>query len=164
VLGGIFTFYIYNQNQQLPTKEDVFISTENWSPEITNVYVVKNINDEWISIFRSDRTLFLGRLEQNGFGTWELEKGSLGDEPFYPNENNGVIWSGSENSGNSFYFGMISNPEIQKVIMKVKNQVYSDIDIFETDGERFFYLKRKGEAVPYSFKALDKEGNVVISD
>lgn len=157
----LFLAYLYDQHQQLPQPQDVYKIT----PQLnTRVYFVKKIDNDWITIFGNDRNLMLGRLENDWLGRWRIGE-YLGDANINPNENQGIVWGVSEQRGPvSYYFGMIRDPDIQTLIIETDGEVYQDVPIFESEGKQFFYLKRDGNALPFSFKGLSKEGEIIFSD
>ena len=73
--GGIFSilavfftgFLLYNHNQ-LPTKDDVFTGTKNWSSKTEKVYFVKEIEDEWFTLLEINSSFMIAKLEQNLIG------------------------------------------------------------------------------------------------
>ena len=67
----ITVFLIYN-HKQLPTEEDVFKITEKWSLATEEVYFVRKIDGDWLTIFRNRDSITIARLGQNWLGYWEL--------------------------------------------------------------------------------------------
>ncbi|WLR51879.1 hypothetical protein LC040_02925 [Bacillus tianshenii] len=159
------SFLFYNHHQP-PNNNDVFRATKNFFPSTEEVYAVKKVNNEWLTFFRNKNTLFVGKLEQNWLGTWHLinDKGEQGilATAYYPQENEGVTW-GASGVGEriAYYFGMVSNPNVEKIIVEAQGKEYQDLPFIGAGGERFFFLKTEGDVVPYSFKALSKDGEII---
>ena len=122
----ITVFLIYN-HKQLPTYKDVIKITENWSIPTEEVYLVRKIDGEWLTIFRNNQLVMIARLEQNWLGYWEM-KDDLGNENTlvasnYPYLRDEFTWTaGSKGKNISYYFGQINNPSIKKNIRKKKRK------------------------------------------
>ncbi|WP_421377866.1 hypothetical protein ACOJQI_11540 [Bacillus salacetis] len=166
----VFTIslFIYYRSQQPPTVDKVFKITDEWSPAIEEVYDVKKVGDDWLALFRNKHTVFAGRLKQNWLGSWRLiddngKEGVLATANYPPgSENEGVTWGASGvNDEVAYYFGMISNPNVNKVIIETQGKEYTDIPFIESNERRFFLIKTEGSIVPYDFKALSGNGEII---
>ncbi|AWE07392.1 hypothetical protein DCE79_08410 [Lysinibacillus sp. 2017] len=72
IITIILTVFLIFNHKQLPTKDDVFKITNNWSPTTEEVYLVRKIDGEWLTIFRNTHSIMIARLEQNWLGYWEM--------------------------------------------------------------------------------------------
>lgn len=161
-------FLVYN-HKQLPTKNNVFNITNNWSPATEGVYLVREIDGEWLTIFRNMHSIMLGRLWQNWLGFWELkddyESGSTLVSTYTPPaQNDEFTWSASLGGEGkpSYYFGQIINPTITKIEVETKKDIYEDALIINAEGTRFFYLKLDGDPVmPVHIKGFTDDGELI---
>jgi hypothetical protein len=158
---------LFYYHQQPPGIDDVFTITKNWSPSTEEVYAVKKVNNEWLTFFRNKNTIFVGKMEQNWLGTWQLiddtgEQGILA-ATYYPQESEGITW-GASGVGEriAYYFGMVSNPNVNRIIVEAQGKEYQDIPFIEANGERFFFIRTEGNVAPYSFKALSGNGELIF--
>jgi hypothetical protein len=80
----------------------------------------------------------------------------------YPQENDGIVW-GASGVGKqiAYYFGMVSNYKVEKIIIEAQGKEYKDVPFLDSNGNRFFFIRVKGNVVPYSFKALSKNGEII---
>lgn len=143
---------------QQPTASDVYRSTEDWSPRTREVFLVEKVNEEWITIFRTENSLFLGKLQRGAFGEWGLvddlgNEGTLSAEPWPPEKSDEVLSSASQAKNLSVYFGKIINPDIHGIRIEVDNKTYRPT-ILESGRHRFYYLRRVGNADPYTVEIL----------
>ncbi|WP_246939066.1 hypothetical protein [Bacillus pinisoli] len=163
-------FLIYN-HKQLPTKEDVFRNSSNWSPKTEEVYLVRKIDDVWLTIFRNSHTTFVSRLEQNWMGYWEF-KDDLGSESSlistnYPPETEvDFTWNASSRSDLpiSYYFGQINNPKVQDVKVEIEKDIFKNALIINADENRFFFLKLDAPTLlPINIKGSSESGDLIYS-
>ena len=96
----IFSMYLLYNHKQIPTKDDVFKLTGNWSPATEEVYMVSNIDGEWLTIFRTSHSILVCRLEQNWLGYWKFKddlggEGSVVSTYYPPTQKIGFTWSAS---------------------------------------------------------------------
>ncbi|WP_274307451.1 hypothetical protein [Solibacillus daqui] len=165
----IIVFLIYN-HKQLPTKEDVFKITKNWSPATEEVYFVRKIDGDWLTIFRNMHSIMIARLEQNWLGYWEI-KDDLGYEStlistYYPPlEDEEFNWSAGSKAGiRSYYFGQIINPTIKRIEVETKKDFYEDALIISYEESRFFFVKSDGEMVmPVNIRGYSETGELIHS-
>ena len=169
ILIVLFSIFLYQNYQKSPTSKDVYKITEGWTPSIDEVLDLKKVDGEWLTFFINEHTLFVGKLEQNWMGSWILmddegEKGSVIATANYPPEsdNEGVTWGATGiNDKTSYYFGMISNPNVEEIVIVAQGNEYKDIPFIHSKGNRFFLLRTKGNIIPYSFTALSKDGEII---
>lgn len=127
----IIVFLIYNHKQP-PTKEDVFKITENWSPATEEVYFVRKIDGDWLTIFRNMHSIMIARLKQNWLGYWEIKddqgyEATLISTEYPPLEVDEFNWSVGSNEGiRSYYFGQIINPTIKRIEVETKKNFFED--------------------------------------
>ena len=161
---------IYNQKQQ-PTIDDVFEITKNWSPETEEVYLVKKIDGEWLTIFRNEHSIMIGELKQNWLGVWQLRdetgtESSLTSTNFPAEKDEQITWgaTGIKEKEIGYYFGQIINRKIQKITVETNENTTEDATIITSNGNRFFFQKVKGKLVfPINIKGFSKSGNLIYS-
>jgi hypothetical protein len=171
----VISYFIYQNNQQLPEVKDVLKITDDWSIPI-DVLTIEKIDGEWITFFRDSEQMYVGFLQQNWLGQWNLKdslgnEGVIGEVTLHPNpqERNGIVWgaSGLSKGGEplfSYFYGMISNSEIDTVTLSVDNEEPRNVSFIESNGERFFFIKTDREnAVPYKFQAIF-DGKVIATE
>ena len=135
-------FLIYN-HKQLPTKDDVFKITKNWSPAVEEVYLVRKIDGEWLTIFRISHSILIARLQQNWFGYWKMKDDSgkettLAASNYPPLQNNEFEWSAGSRGKTSYYFGQIINPNIKKIEVEIQKNFFEDAMIISSEKKSFF--------------------------
>ena len=166
----LFTMYlIYNHNQN-PTVEDVFKATENRSQPTKGVYMVSNIDGEWLTIFRNNQSILLARLEQNWLGVWEVKDDFGGITPlssvsYPPEKNDPFTWSAGGPAGvRSYYFGQILNSDIKKIEVETKRGNFEKALIINAEVSRFFYIKSEEEVVlPVNIRGFSETGELIYS-
>lgn len=163
-------FLIYN-HKQLPTQDRVFKITENWSPATEEVYLVKKIGGEWLTIFRNTHSILLARLEQNWLGFWVLKddndvEATLVSTYYPPLQEDEFTWAASltEEGKPSYYFGQLINPEIKKIEIETQKDFFESALIINSGQTRFFYLKLDGEVVmPTNINGFSATGKLIYS-
>ncbi|MBB6451657.1 hypothetical protein HNQ94_000078 [Salirhabdus euzebyi] len=172
----LVSFYFFEQNhQQLPEAKDVLKGVEDWSKPV-NILTIEKIDGEWITFFRDSGQLYVGFLKQNWLGQWSLNErgetgGIIGEVSFQhnPEEKNGIVWGVSSlTKGNeplfSIYYGMISNSVVDKITLSVDNEEPKNVPLIESNGERFFFIKKYGGVTaPYKFQAFS-EGKLIAHE
>ncbi len=161
---------IYNHKQQ-PTINDVFEITKNWSPATEEVYLVRKIDGEWLTIFRNQHSVMIGELKQNRLGLWQIRDATGGESSlaatYYPPEKDDEItWSagGIKEKEIGFYFGQLINPEIQKITVETNENPAEDVPLITSNGNRFFFKKVKGKLVlPTNIRGFSKSGELKYS-
>ena len=172
VIAIIFTStLIYNHKQQ-PTKDNVLSVTNNWFPQTEEVYLVRKIDGEWLTIFRSQRSITIARLKQNWLGLWKIKNETGIEAPLAsiyhpPGKNDKIVWSSSEDGGGTgivYYFGQVINPKIQKIKIETTKNIYEYVPLIHTNGKRFFFKKVKGQLViPVNIKGFSRSGKLLFS-
>ena len=164
----ITVFLIFN-HKQLPTDEDVIRITENWSRPTEEVYLVRKIDGEWLTIFRNNQSVMIARLEQNWLGYWEM-KDDLGNENTlvasdYPYLQDEFNWTaGSKGRKISYYFGQINNPSIKRIEVETKKDLLKDALIISSKESRFFFVREEDELVmPVNIRAFSENGELIYS-
>ena len=171
VIGGaIFTilalfltgFLLYNHNQ-LPTKDDVFKGTKNWSPKTEKVYFVKKIENEWFTLLENNSSFMIAKLEQNLIGNWELKDiSSVAVNDRLEKEDFSWVGSGNENTTN--YFGQILNPEIKKILVETEDNFFEEANILEAEGLRFFFTRSdKDLNLPVTIQGFSETGELIYT-
>ena len=161
---------IYNHKQK-PTAHDVFKLTENWSPGTEEVYLVREIDGEWLTIFRNQHSVMIGELKQNRFGLWQIldakgAKSTLASTNYPTDEDTEITWSvsGSNEKETVFYFGQLINPEIQKITAETSENPAEDLPIITSNGIRFFFKKVHGEfLLPVNIRGFSNSGELRYS-
>ena len=166
---GLMGFLLYNHNKT-PIKEDIFNITKNWSPATEEVYLVKEIDGEWLTIFKGPHSIMIARLEQNWLGFWKI-KDELGKErtlasSYYPApQDQEFTWSGHSNEDKySYYFGQILNPNIKKIEVETQKNSFEEALIIHTGEGRFYLAKSNGKLVlPMNISAFSETGELIYS-
>lgn len=163
----ILSFFFYQNHQQPPTLQSI--------PEL-DMLAIEKVDGNWIGFMRDEAGIAVGYLEQNWTGNWQVVN-EIGDpspigyvEPYNnQGENSGIIWGASGLSKGSeqlyaYYFGMISNSQIDQVTLSVGSNAPVPVPLIESEGKTFFFVKRESEElVPYTFRAYS-DGKLVASD
>ena len=164
----ITVFLIYNHKQR-PTSEDVVKFTENWSTPTEEVYLVREIDGEWLTIFRNSQSVMISRLEQNWLGNWEM-KDDLGNVNTlaaisYPLLQDEFYWTAGSIGGKiSYYFGQINNPSIKRIEVEAKKDFLEDALIISSEEFRFFYVRSESKLVmPVNIRGFTETGELIYS-
>lgn len=166
---GLTAFLFYN-HQQSPTKDAILNATKNWSPATEEVYLVSEIDGEWLTIFKNTHSIMIARLEQNWLGFWKI-KDELGKErtlasTSYPApQDKEFTWSGRSNEDKySYYFGQILNPTIKKIEVETEKNSFKEALIIRTGETHFFFAKSSGKLVmPINIRAFSDIGELIYS-
>lgn len=166
----LFTVILIHNHNQLPTKEDVFKLTDYYDPAVEEVYLVKKINDEWLTIFRNSQLIMIARLEQNWLGYWEIKddlgnKNSLATSDYPAIEEAEVTWSASTKARKvSYYFGEILNPNIKKIEVEIQKNFFEDALIINIGETRLFFAESEGDILmPVNIRGFSETGNLIYS-
>ncbi len=178
----LFSILLIYNHKQLPTKEDVFKITGDWSPKTEEVYLVRKIDEEWLTIFRNSHSVLVSRLEQNWLGFWEFKddlggEGSLASTYYPPEQNDEFTWgaSGSDEVGISYYFGHIINPKIQEIKVETEKGIYDgyipntkaedgeEIDVYIL-GENKPLYNYEGTVIAIVNRKNDDEDKLVVAN
>lgn len=168
----LFSIYLFIKHQQLPISQDVYAITTEWAPPITEVYTVQKVGGDWITFFSSNQMLFVGKIEQNWLGNWKLQHPITGEEqPIGStsldliNEKGIVVGVGGISRATddvaTYFFGMIENPNVEKVVITTEAKTIDNIPFIVGNGERFFLYEKNGDPLPYQFKLIDKNGRMI---
>jgi hypothetical protein len=162
-----FISFLFYNHQQPPNVNDVYKGTKKWSPSINEVYAIEKVDNRWLTFFGSKNALYIAKLEQNWIGNWQLidDLGTRGvlATAHYSNSK-GVVWGASGvDKKISYYFGMVSNPEVVKVMIFAQGKEHKVSSFIHSNGKRFFFFKTEGNVVPYTFKALSENGEIIAS-
>lgn len=164
------TAFLIHNHKQLPTKDDVFNITKKWSLSTEEVYFVREIDGEWLTIFRNNNSLTIARLEQNWLGYWEMKDDSgieaaLATTYYPPSHDEEFSWSaGSRKGGISYYFGQIINPNIKKIEVETKKTFFEEALIISSGEASFFFARASGDVVlPVNIKGFSETGKLIYS-
>ncbi|WP_456278997.1 hypothetical protein [Bacillus sp. AK128] len=159
-------FLIYN-HKELPTKEDVFNISDNWSQKTEEVYLVKKIDDKWLTIFRSSHLTMISRLEQNWLGDWEFKYGaSLVSTSYPPDTDVDFTWNaqGRADVPMSYYFGQINNSKIQEVKVEIEKDIFDNAIIIDIGETHFFFLESEARTLlPININGFSESGDLIYS-
>ena len=155
----------------MPTEEDVFKITEKWSFATEEVYFVRKIDGDWLTIFRNRDSIMIARLGQNWLGYWELRndqgfESTLISTYYPPMEDDEITWSASGSKGGniSYYFGQIINPMIKRIEVETKKGFFEDALIINDGGARFFFVKSDHEMLlPVNIRAFSETRELIYS-
>lgn len=157
---------IYNHVQQ-PDNNDIFSITKSWSPSIEEVFLIREIDGKWLTIFRGHNAAMIAELEQNWLGTWKFRTGGTLSSAYYPPEvENQFTWqaSGAPEEQATYYFGMVTDLEIEKMEVEAQNGLFEDVLFIEAKGNRFFFKRVDGPIVmPVNINGFSKSGELIYS-
>ena len=165
----LFTMYVIYNHRHNPTKEDVLKITKNWSQTVKEVYLVSNIDGEWLTIFRTNQTILLARLEQNWLGLWEIkddfeDSSSLSSVLYPPKNDDAFTWSAGGPEQRAYYFGQIINPEIKEIEVETKRDVFEKALLINAEGSRFFYIKSEEKVIlPVNIRGYAETGELIYT-
>lgn len=170
VLITIFlTAFLFYNHKQLPDKEDVFKITKNWSQGTEEVYLVRKIGEEWLTIYRDNHSITVARLEQNWLGYWDIinedgSKTTISTIDYHISQSDQLNWSAGSRGEISHYFGQIINPDIKKIEVETQKTYFEDALIINSGKTHFFYNKTNGELVlPVNIRGLSESGKLIYS-
>ncbi len=161
-------FLIYN-HKQLPTKDDVYKMTKNWSYPTDEVYLVREIDGEWFTIYRNHDSITIARLEKNWLGYWRMKddtgsEATLASTYYPPLHTEEFSWSAGSRGKTAYYFGQIINPTIKKIEVETQKKLFEDALIISSGETRFFFAKESGEVVlPINIKGFSETGELIYS-
>ncbi|WP_409367701.1 hypothetical protein [Lysinibacillus sp. 38-6] len=161
------TLLITYKHLQQPTEKDVMNITKNWSDSAKEVYLIRETDEQWQTIFRNSQSVIIAKLKQNWLGTWKLsEKGTLSSTYYPPLEDDQITWSASGKSKEnvSYYFGVIIDPEIVKITVETQKGIFENAQIIKSDGLRFFLKKAHGPIyLPVNISCYSKSEELIYS-
>lgn len=162
----IFLMITYNRFQQ-PTEKDVLNITEEWSASAEEVFFVREIDGKWLTLFRMQHAISSAELEQNWLGTWKFKNNrTLSSIEYPPVLENQIAWSASGNSdeNKAYYFGMVTDPEIDKITIETGKGIFEDVPFINYEGNRFFLKRADGNIVtPVNISGYSKSGEFIYS-
>lgn len=162
----LMVFLIINHKQP-PTKDDVFKTTKNWSPATEEVYFVKKIDGEWLTIFRSTHSIMVAQLQQNWLGYWEIKdddgrEATIASTAYPPLQDVEFSWTSGSNGKTSHYFGQIYNPAIKKIEVETEGNFFEEALILHTGDARFFLTKSSKELkMPVNIRGFSEDGTLI---
>lgn len=170
ILTGLITLFLFYNHKQIPTEEDVFNMTAKWSPTTEEVNFVREIDGDWLTMFRNSHSIMVARLEQNWLGNWKVrdERGyesTLVSISYPPREEDEITWgASSKGKSRSYYFGQILNPMIDRIEVETKKNVFEDALIFSPQGLQFFFVKSEEDMfLPVNIRAFSETGELIYS-
>jgi len=172
VLGIILTAIICSliityKHLQQPTEKDVLNITKNWSEAAEEAYLIKEIDEQWLTIFRNSQSIMIAELKQNWLGTWILSEGRTLSSTYYPSlKDDQITWSASGKSKDnaSYYFGEVIDPEIVKITVETQKGTFENVLFIETEGHRFFLKRTDGSVyLPVNISGYSKSGELIFS-
>ncbi|MFJ5766243.1 hypothetical protein ACIP9C_12790 [Lysinibacillus sp. NPDC093210] len=172
ILGIVFTLIICSliipsNHLQQPTEKDVLYLTKNWSESVEEVYFINEIDERWLTIFRTSQSTSVAELKQNWFGTWILSDGNTLSSTYYPPlEDDQITWSASGKSKEniSYYFGEVIDPEIVKITVETQRGIFENVPFIESAGQRFFLKRAEGSIfLPVNICGFSNSGELIYS-
>lgn len=167
-LGTIlFSLIITYNHLQQPTKNDVFNITEKWSTSTEEVFLIRKIDGKWLTIFRNQQSVTVAELQQNWLGVWKFRNDTTLSTTEYPSLlENQITWSASGKSKENaaYYFGMVTDPEIDKITVETQDGFSENIQFIKYDGIRFFFKRVDGLLVlPVNISGFSISGELIYS-
>lgn len=152
---------------QIPTEQDVLNMTTSRSVAAEEVYVIKEIGQQWLTIYGNSQSITIAELKQNWLGTWKLsEEGALSSMYYPPLEDDQIIWSasGKSNENASYYFGEVIDPEIVKITVETQNGIFENVPFIESIGHRFFLKRAEGLILmPVNISGFSQSDELIYS-
>lgn len=107
-------------------------------------------------------------LQQNWLGTWKFRTGrTLGSSHYPPSAENQITWQASESGEEktTFYFGIVMDPEIDRLEVETRDGLFKDIPFIETKGNRFFFKGVEDESMllPVNINGFSTTGKLIYS-
>lgn len=167
IISLFLTAFLFINHKQLPTEKDVFKITKNWSPPTEEVYFVKKIDEEWLTIFRNNQSIMIAQLQQNWLGYWDIKnedghKGTIAGTAYPPLQEEEFSWTSGSNGKTSHYFGQIYNPAIKKIEVETEENFFEDALILHTGDARFFLTRStKKLKMPVNIRGFSEEGTLI---
>ena len=154
----IFSVFLFFNHRQLPTQADVWKATKDWNPPTEEVLSLEMIEEDWLTIYRTNQQFMIGRLEQNWLGFWEVS--SLASTYYPPSQDEPFTWSAKVSSP-SYFFGQILNNDIKQIKAETGKDSFENA-MFLNEG-RFFFLKSEGYVYPVNIQGLSESGEIIYS-
>jgi hypothetical protein len=165
--------FVYQDHQDPePTPQTVLSSVKYRGNPIDEVYTIEKMYGEWIMFFKMNDSLYVSKLKRKGINQWEVV--NWHDDHAYIGrselDQDGVtlgatlVSNDREEEYVSFYFGMISKPEIDLITLEIEEGETIEIDLYEAEGNRFFfYLYQDGDVQSFSLNAFANGENIKTS-
>ena len=158
---------IYNHLQQ-PNNKDVFNITKTWSPATEEVIFIKEIDGQWLTIFRNQHGFMITELQQNWLGTWKFKnKSTFASTHYPPSTEDSITWGASrpDEEKITYYFGMVMDPEIDRLEVETRDGLFEEIPFIETEENRFFFKGVEGESIfmPVNINGFSKSRKLMYS-
>ena len=171
ILMALMTVFLIYNHKRLPTEEDVFKITEKLNIGTEEVYFVRKIDGDWLTIFRNRDSITIARLQQNWSGYWEFRhdqgfESTLNSTYYPPMKDDEITWGASSSKGGniSYYFGQIINPVIKKIEVETKKDFFEEALIIYDWGTKFFFIKSDHEMLmPVNIRAFSETGQLIYS-
>lgn len=160
------TLLITYKHLQQPTEQEVLNMTKSRSEAAKEVYLIREIDEQWLTIYRNSQSITIAELKQNWLGTWKLsEEGALSSTYYPPLEDDQITWSASGKSENeSYYFGIVIDPEIVKITVETQKGIFENAKMLKSDGQRFFLQKAQGPIyLPVNISCYSKSEELIYS-
>lgn len=156
----------YNHLQQ-PTENDVFNITEKWSESAEEVLLIREIDGNWLTIFRIQDFVTIAELQRNWLGVWKFKNDTTLSSTVYPPLiEDQITWSASGQSKENaaYYFGTVTDPEIDKITLETKDGFFESVEFIKYEGIRFFLKRAEGHLVlPVNIRGFSKSGELIFS-
>ena len=170
IIATCITGFLMYNHKKSPIKEDVFKITQDWSPVTEEIYLVEEIDGEWLTIFRNTHSIMIARLEQNWLGYWRIKdkfgnESTLATSDYPPPQDVEFTWSGSTSEGKiSYYFGQILNPSIKKIEVETEKNFLEEALIISSGEIRFYLAESSNRLItPLNIRGFNDKGQLVHS-
>ncbi|AQQ53273.1 hypothetical protein [Planococcus lenghuensis] len=171
VAGSYFLFW---NHTSVPETSDVSATIQSFSTEPMEIMAIEEVEEDWVAFFKDDKRMYVGLLKRNLIGQWRLADGLGNEGPIgevllkKDNQANGISWGVSGLSKGderlySFYYGSISNPEVDEVLLSVGGRKAEAVQFIEGEKDRFFFLRETEKPVPYEFTAI-ADGEIIDTE
>lgn len=149
---------------QQPTEKEVLDRMKNWSESAEEIYLIREIDEQWLTIYRNSQSITIAELNQNWLGTWSMGR-TLASTYYPPLEDDQITWSASGKSEHeSYYFGAVIDPEIVKIKVETQKDIFENAKIIKSDGQRFFLQKAQGPIyLPVNISCYSKTEELIYS-
>ena len=167
IISLFLTVFLIMNHKQLPTEDDVFKTTKNWSPATEEVYFVKKIDEEWLTIFRNNQSIMIAQLQQNWLGNWKIKDedgvgATIASTVYPPLQDEAFSWTSGSNGKTAHYFGQIYNPTIKKIEVETEENFFEEALILHTGDARFFLMRSsKVLKMPVNIRGFSENGTLI---
>ncbi|MRG86009.1 hypothetical protein [Salinibacillus xinjiangensis] len=161
------TLYVFYQRNQPPEVKDILNSER---AESITVLTIEKIAGEWSFLYyNQSQKINLGFLEQNVLGSWKIkgivETAQQSGEHYRDGIEFGV--TGTSNPQACYYYGMISNQQVDKVRLSVEGGPYNEIQLEEANNRRYYLeslFNDDDDCVPYHYEAISIDGKLIAEE